>query len=304
VRSRNDSTLKQPPSHLRWAELWAGSGLDVDVNGHTLRGSLGPHDHDFVEIAVVSAGTATHQTLERRYRVAAGDAYLVRPGAWHALHDCERLRVTNCCFRRRLLERELLWLAEEERLRVLLWPFDGGGDGIVRLRLPDPGRETCQEALRQISLTPSEQPRAHQLAHLLLFLRSLASHLEHSRGEEADQLSGSSACVAEALRLISQDLSRPWTVAELAAAVAVSPAHLSRLFRRGVGRPPMAHLSRLRAEAAAAMLLRSDEQVSVIGAAVGWADPNYFARRFRAELGVSPTAFRRGAADPALPGDR
>ena len=91
---------------------------------------------------------------------------------------------------------------------------------------------------------------------------------------------------------MANDLARPWTVEDLAAAVAVSPAHLSRLFRLATGKPPMAYLSVLRAEAAALLLLRTPEPVSAVGAAVGWTDPNYFARRFRAHFGASPTAFR------------
>jgi AraC family L-rhamnose operon transcriptional activator RhaR len=33
--------------------------------------------------------------------------------------------------------------------------------------------------------------------------------------------------------------------------------------------------------------------VSEIGRAVGWPDPNYAARRFRATYGMSPTEYRR-----------
>jgi AraC family L-rhamnose operon transcriptional activator RhaR len=58
----------------------------------------------------------------------------------------------------------------------------------------------------------------------------------------------------------------------------------------------MAHLAALRAEAAAARLLRTHDPVSLVGSAVGWGDPNYFARRFRAHFGTSPSAFRRQAA--------
>lgn len=276
--------------HLRWDELWGRSRLDVDVNRHTVCGAHPAHDHDFLEIFVVVAGRGTHETEHGRRRVAAGDAYVLRPGAWHAYADCEGLRLINCCIRRRLLERELLWLAEEQRLRLLLWPL-GADAGAVHLRLPDLGLEACTAALRQLAAPPPEEPRAHQLAHLLLFLRCLALHFEPPGRREAER----SAAVVDALRMLAGDLGRPWSVADLAAAVAVSPAHLSRLFRRSVGCSPMAHLSRLRAEAAAALLLSSEEPVAAIGATVGWADPSHFARRFRSELGLSPTAFRQAA---------
>jgi transcriptional regulator GlxA family with amidase domain len=115
---------------------------------------------------------------------------------------------------------------------------------------------------------------------------------------EAERLAGTPSVVADALRLVAADLARPWRVQELAAAVAVSPAHFSRLFHQAVGRPPMAHLAVLRAEAAASRLLRTADPVADVGAGVGWADPNYFARRFRARFGMSPTEYRaRRAGD-------
>lgn len=250
-----------------------------------------PHDHDFVELAVALAGAGVHETLYGRRPIRAGDALVIQAGAWHAFRACERLSVVNCCFRARLLERELLWLAEEPRLRFLLWP-SGVGDGVILARLPPGALERCSDTLDRLAAAPDEAPRPYQLAHLLLALREIACHLDAGQLPHVERLATAPTGVLEALRLLAGDLSRAWTITELAAAVAVSPAHLSRLFRTAVGRPPMAHLSVLRAEAAAARLLRTDDSVSSVGAAVGWSDPNYFARRFRAHFGTSPSGFR------------
>ncbi|MEN3284514.1 MAG: hypothetical protein V7607_5654 [Solirubrobacteraceae bacterium] len=125
-----------------------------------------------------------------------------------------------------------------------------------------------------------------------MLLSEVARHLDAAQLADADRLANATAGVAQARRLLTEDLARPWTLQELASAVAISPAHLSRLFHRTIGRPPMAHLTVLRAEAAAMRLLRSAEPVSAVGAAVGWGDPSYFSRRFKAHFGMSPTAFR------------
>ena len=61
---------------------------------------------------------------------------------------------------------------------------------------------------------------------------------------------------------------------------------------RCLGVPPIHYLSLLRAERAAVMLVRTDDSVAFIGAAVGWPDPAYFSRRFRAVYGVSPRDYR------------
>jgi AraC family L-rhamnose operon transcriptional activator RhaR len=83
-----------------------------------------------------------------------------------------------------------------------------------------------------------------------------------------------------------------WRLDELAEAVNLDPAYLSRLFRRHTGLSPLGYLARLRAERAATLLAHSDLPAARVGAAVGWDDPTYFARRFRSLVGSTPTQYR------------
>ncbi|WP_233358643.1 helix-turn-helix domain-containing protein [Thermomonospora amylolytica] len=46
-------------------------------------------------------------------------------------------------------------------------------------------------------------------------------------------------------------------------------------------------------ERAASLLLHTDQPITRIGQAVGWADQNYFARRFKAHYGLTATTYRR-----------
>jgi AraC family L-rhamnose operon transcriptional activator RhaR len=98
--------------------------------------------------------------------------------------------------------------------------------------------------------------------------------------------------VEEALRLLASQVAHPWSLEELAYDVHISPGHLSRLFRRSLGVPPMRYLDRLRAERAAALLIETELPVAAIGEVVGWSDPNYASRRFRLLFGVSPSGYR------------
>lgn len=65
---------------------------------------------------------------------------------------------------------------------------------------------------------------------------------------------------------------------------------------------PHAHdfLARVRAERAATLLTHSTLPAARVGAAVGWDDPTYFARRFRALAGLSPTEYRRHSDSAAV----
>jgi AraC family transcriptional regulator len=89
----------------------------------------------------------------------------------------------------------------------------------------------------------------------------------------------------------------------LAAAVNVSPGHLSRLTRTAFGVGPVAAVEAVRLHRAAALLTRSNLTVGQVAAACGFASPFYFSRRFRAAFGRPPTAYRRDPiARPPLPG--
>ncbi|MBA9006345.1 helix-turn-helix transcriptional regulator [Thermomonospora cellulosilytica] len=83
------------------------------------------------------------------------------------------------------------------------------------------------------------------------------------------------------------------TLNELAEELHLAPRHLIRLFKSATGLPPMAYLAQHRVERAASLLLHTDQPITQIGQAVGWADQNYFARRFKAHYGLTATTYRR-----------
>src|ERR1700733_8574527 len=110
---------------LRWTRLSVPVGHEVDVFRHVMQGDYIAHDHDFFEIALALEGHGMHETLYGKSRIGRGDAFTIAPGSWHAFVDCEQMLIVTCVVHTRLLGRELLWLAEEPRLRFLLWPSAG-----------------------------------------------------------------------------------------------------------------------------------------------------------------------------------
>ena len=98
--------------------------------------------------------------------------------------------------------------------------------------------------------------------------------------------------VAATVALLEADLAEPWRLDDLAEAVNLDPAYLSRLFRRHTGLSPLGFLARLRAERAATLLVHTTLPAARVGAAVGWDDPTYFARRFRSLVGSTPSEYR------------
>ncbi|HET9254497.1 MAG TPA: AraC family transcriptional regulator [Pseudonocardiaceae bacterium] len=98
--------------------------------------------------------------------------------------------------------------------------------------------------------------------------------------------------VGRALRLLHHNPAHPWTVIELATAVGVSRAGLSRRFTRLVGEPPMTFLTGWRVALAADLLRELDATVGAVARQVGYSTPFALSTAFKRVQGVSPTEFR------------
>lgn len=100
---------------------------------------------------------------------------------------------------------------------------------------------------------------------------------------------------------LAQDPGRRLSLAELAEAAHVSPAHLCRLFAASTGRGPVETVRLLRLDRAASLLVRSNLSVAEIAAATGFSDAFHFSRRFKEAFGAAPREIRRAVHAGELP---
>lgn len=253
------------------------------------------HDHEFVEIVVVTGGSCLHQHVLGEQRLGKGDAFLMRPGAWHAYRNCRNLALYDCCFDPGIIGRELSWMIDNPLLGRLLWsiPLSPAQRGMVLMHLPDSELTLCWkvlDALCALSTTDSMCYQGDRVGLLVQLLSALSRQLPGPA--PAIKSTKPHPATLAALKLIDNDPTQPWTMKSLAAQVHVNPAYLTRQFDAVARLPPMAYLRRRRLELATALLANSKHPVSNVGNLVGWPDPNYFTRRFRAEFGLSPSAYR------------
>ena len=87
---------------------------------------------------------------------------------------------------------------------------------------------------------------------------------------------------------------RPLSVAEVAAAVGASPAHLHRCFRAHTGTSLVAFVHQLRLEQAAALLRETDLSVLEVAHSVGFASQSHLSRLFSRRFGCPPGRYRAG----------
>ncbi len=92
--------------------------------------------------------------------------------------------------------------------------------------------------------------------------------------------------------LVDARYADPLTVADLAAAARLSPAHFSTEFRRAFGESPHQYLLSRRLERAAALLRTTDWTVLEVCLSVGLTSVGSFTTSFRRMFGTTPTAYR------------
>lgn len=104
---------------------------------------------------------------------------------------------------------------------------------------------------------------------------------------------------------VQGELSRTWTLKDLAGIAHLSARQLGRAFRESYGQPPMSYVAMLRAKEMA-RLLRDEPDCSVeaAGRMVGWRGRSHARDKFTALLGIGPDEYRRRARglDLATPG--
>ena len=138
------------------------------------------------------------------------------------------------------------------------------------------------------------------LAHLLevLFIEALRS----GTGTAASPglLRGlADTRLAEAIRQMHENPARPWTVAELAKAAALSRSAFFERFSRTVGLAPMAYLLAWRMALAKQLLRRREGALTEVAERVGYSSASTFSVAFARHVGQSPMRYARLAVERA-----
>ena len=123
---------------------------------------------------------------------------------------------------------------------------------------------------------------------LTLVRRALGERTSHATRASA----GRQKLADRAKLVLSSDLARRWTLAEIAAEVGVSPVYLTQVFQQVEAMPLYRYQLRLRLARALDLLGRYDDLTS-LSMDLGFSSHSHFSSAFRQVYGRTPTEFQR-----------
>ncbi|MFD7996088.1 AraC family transcriptional regulator [Streptomyces mexicanus] len=174
---------------------------------------------------------------------------------------------------------------------------------VIHLPAGTGGAETVRWALAAIDRELSERQMASTLVaeHLavVMLVHVLRLHLAREPHAVSGWLAGlTDPVVAIALAALHRDPARPWTVAALARACAVSRSTLAARFKATVGQGPLEYLTRWRIELAARQLREGGSTLASVAHSVGYGSESALSVAFKRVLGVPPSDYRKQPPPP------
>jgi AraC-like DNA-binding protein len=245
------------------------------------------HSHSFHEVCLAYSGSGRFNCGPTEYEVSEGDVFLARPGDVHEIES-----------------------SRSSPLGIAFWGFTfrplasssgtGWWSGLTR---PDgPVVSTAVGGLpAAVAALADEAAKPRSGYNELLGAFGAALVLDTARAFALDQdlsvepvVRDRGSVVVEAMqRHLLDNLARPVTVREVAAAVHLSERHAERLFSSVTGASLMSTLRRLRLELAAQLLFDPALTVTEIARACGYSDVRPFSTAFKRHYGRAPGEFRR-----------
>jgi AraC-like DNA-binding protein len=250
----------------------------------------GAHAHDFLMLTYIVRGDLARRVDGRDWQLSEGDVFVLPPGAvvgeasttpgaesWIVLFPADAVDPAAAA-------PLVSWQGHP-----LLAPFGGdrGGDA-RRLHVPPVDRAAWVAVLAELQdeLRVRRDGYADAARALLTLLLVRLGRLGVDGREQVDPL------VAQVFAVIEDRFAGVLSLRDVAAAVGLTPGHLTTVVGRTTGRTVQQWITERRMREARRLLAETTLTVADVAGRVGYRDPGYFLRRFRAAHGVTPTAWR------------
>ena len=264
------------------------------THNHDLTEKL--HYHDFTEIIIVLKGNSIHFVEGNEYIASAGDIFVLQGYQAHAFKDASNLEIVNVMYdtnsQPSLFDSEALKKIPGYNALFILEPQYRNRHHfkhILRLNRKDLAR--IEFIINTMLLEQSNQePGCDMIVRNKL--EELVIHLSREYSKLKSREAISLLRIGSIIDYLENNYAKDINLEFLADMSYMSVRNFQRVFKKATGQSPIDYLIHIRLEKAKQMLRESNEQVADIAIQSGFNEYNYFSRKFKNAIGISPLKYR------------
>ncbi len=257
------------------------------------------HDHEFVEIVLITAGHAVHIVDGHRAAVRAGDVLLIHPHACHGYDDCATVGLINIMYDPTKLPMPIL---DGERIPLFKYFFPRSLDNDLFKSSPEPvlhidspeelTRVAAEARLLEQELT-TRQPGS-MLVSVVRLLAVVLGLLRLGRKLVVEEMEQRVFPMGRILAYLNKHFTRDIALDDLVRKSAQSRSAFQYKFKNLTGYSVVEYIHLKRISLARTLLVKNPElSIAEVGFACGFSDCGYFSRVFRKITGTSPRQYRQ-----------
>ena len=255
------------------------------------------HNHNYVEIVYIAAGSCVNLFEKSSLSMKKGDVCILSPNAMHAL-SCtnDESCILNIMINRRFFDKRFLSLLRGGELLVEYM------EGILFEQEVSPyilfptGDDSCLQGLAQAMLTEAiHKAYAYERSLSLLigqFLLQLVREYETVAIVPGKSGNSQNDLIVGVLSYLSVHYNSV-TLSETARYFGYSPSYLSRVIREQTGKTFNATITQMQLEQAIRLMDGGQSNLTEIAQEIGCFDTSHFNKKFKAAYGISPREYLR-----------
>jgi len=254
------------------------------------------HHHDFTEIVVILKGNGIHEVEGQRYKVSAGDAFVLQDYQKHQFIDASEVEIVNVMFDLKK-KPDMLNLNEIKKM-----------PGYNALFILEPQYRNNRQFKNRLQLNRSELAKVEFILNSMFWEQNyretgyetiLRNHLEDliilmSRQYSKIETHEARALmrIGEVIEYLEQNYRSRIYLEEMADRACMSKRHFHRTFKNATGESPIDYLIQIRLQKGRELLRNTCLSVADVAYEVGFADVNHFIKKFKNHLQVTPHKYR------------
>jgi AraC-like DNA-binding protein len=251
-------------------------------------GAVQFHDHDFTEVAMITAGTGIHHFRNSFSKISTGDLLVIPEGIHHYYSDASTLGVVNLLFRPDAFLSKEMFNTLNECFNGAFVPETASPSPYVKLNA-----ENIEHYMDSISALEVEFYRQnaaggfginHRLHEILMFLINVID--TSNEPTVRDHFS-------TVISFINNNYNQNISIDLLCSMTNMSRRNFFRSFKHYIGCSPVEYLTRIRVKASCDLLKNSTFSMSEIAFTCGFCDSNFFSKQFRLHCNMSPSDYRK-----------